>query len=136
MSDDLSRMTLARATRCKMLVGSFDFMTRGCPCQGPSECRLDKLQRETLRDNPRVVEACERNQAEYRHNRVTAAAPTLLDYLEQLAESMDTVLLHQGKYMTPGDFEARTRTVARAKSLINSLNHQLLSGRVYEQDMP
>lgn len=47
-----------------------------------------------------------------------AAAPELLEALEQITEALDTVLLHQGKHMTPSDQSSRAKLVLEARAAI------------------
>lgn len=64
MTDD--PRTLAMARRCQLLTGSYADATRSCECIGPARCRLSPADRAALAAAPRVVEARDRNLAEFR----------------------------------------------------------------------
>lgn len=57
---------IATASRCKLLVGSDDVLTRTCSCQHPAQCYLTAAERDEHRGHPFVVRCRERNYQEYR----------------------------------------------------------------------
>lgn len=51
---------------------------------------------------------------------MTDDTPDLLELLDDVSASLETVLLHQGKQMTPSDYAARKKLVAQARAVVSA----------------
>lgn len=52
----------------------------------------------------------------------------LIDVLDDVTASLETVLLHQGKQMTPADYAARKALTAKARNLVNTHSYDADDG--------